>query len=295
MIEVAWTIGTQIVAWGQAAFAAAQKKGEQRYARVVENSATLAAGVTTLNRQLQGLLQPLAFFEPAEWDQTRRTAHVNALIAFGHEETILPRMRMSRTTLRGLLVDTDDVDIRRTAGRILALADDLFDSPANVIDRAEQVRSDEWRLPDDPAPEQPVFAADTPTDYADSTSTLIGFAVLERDEEEAHPDTGYNMYLPGLLNVLRRVRLGPGPSPGVSDEDAANWHQEQQYEADSVRTNATKLLATKPMAGYRETAEDDDLQGVLFPAAVEMQHQFGELLAISQRVFPTMPSPTFAL
>jgi hypothetical protein len=179
-------------------------------------------------------------------------------------------------------------------GRILSLADDLFDSPANVIDRAEQLRRDEWRHPDDPAPERPVFDAGTPPDYADSTSTLVGFAVLQRDEEEVHPDTGYNMYLPILLNVLRHVHLETGLPSEASDDEVSDWYFSREHEVDSIRNAATKLLATKPVEGYRTTANDDPLQGVLFPAAVEMQNQLGELLAISQRVFPTMPSPTFA-
>ena len=58
--------------------------------------------------------------------------HVSALIAFGTEETIVPRLRTSRSALRSLLVDSNDADMVRTAGNILAMADELFTFPSGV-------------------------------------------------------------------------------------------------------------------------------------------------------------------
>ena len=59
MIDITWSAAVQIVEWGQKAYASAQKKAEQRYARIVENSALIVSGVATLNRQLNELLRRL--------------------------------------------------------------------------------------------------------------------------------------------------------------------------------------------------------------------------------------------
>lgn len=295
MIDVGWAMITQVTEWGQAAFAAARKKSEERYARVVEHAAILVSGVSTLNRRLHSLLQPLAHFDPSEWDQTRRNEHVAALIAFSSEDTILPRMRTSRSALRGLLVGSDDVDVQRVAGRILARADNLFGDPYLPARRAFEAERGYELYPGRDPPASPTgFAPGDPDDVAHALNDIVFAAFTQRDNV-SDPEGTWHSGLPALLGTFRRVDLNPTVPADLDPQGQTEWHRKRRSDIDRVRTLALELLAVKPGGGHGANLPEAELQGALFPAATDMQNDLGELLAISQRVFPAMPTPPFAV
>lgn len=294
MITVTWAAFAGIVSWGQTAYGAARKKSEQRYVRIVEHSAILVTGVTTLSRQVNALLQPLVYFDPTEWDQARRTQHVTELIAFGTEETIVPRLRTSRSALRSLLVNSNDADLVRTAGNILAMVDELFGGPSAAgrfdSELLSQQRKQE-RFRDDPDLEPMALHFETTDPREPDVANAGSFVdmVAMTVNEDLSGDLVYVEYLPAILDGLREVRIG--------STEAATPEEEEEAEraVGRVRYNAERLLSPPELYPGARSGEPVEHVGMLFPWVKAMQAELGELLAVGQRAFPTLPTPAWEI
>jgi hypothetical protein len=257
-IDLSWSVTKEIVGWIASAAGAARTRGQRRVANVVEHAGVLVAGVSRLNAVTVALLRPLVYFDPAEWDAQRRAGLVGDLILLSDETTIVPRMRTARSALRSLLVTVDDIDIKRPAAEILAMADFLF----------EYVPGDPYRRD----------AEDH--DATRTAGTLIGQASMPL----YGPDSLLTIALPTLLKAIR----------SAEQPREVSRLQRMARDLTAVVPERFRHLRGELPLDLRAPTDTEPAAGVLAPYAESMQVAFGELIGAQQRVFPEMPSPAWA-
>jgi hypothetical protein len=261
VIDLTWSVVKDVVEWAAAAHRAARGKHEQRYARVVEHTGVLVAGVSRLNNQVVALIGPLRYFDPAEWDSGRRAALVNDLILFADEGVVVPRMRTARSALQTIIVDVDDRDVVKPADYILEMADLLFE-PADLA--GQESTGLTGRLLDSVGPGP----------------------VMRYGARRYNPDEDLHRALPELIDLIRSARtmedigaLRAIATSLTAMEDPPVFH--------SRRTPGMMLSVNQ------KTFDRLPVRSVLAPYAAGMQDAFGRLIAAQQRVFPGLPSPAW--
>ncbi|NEA37214.1 hypothetical protein [Streptomyces sp. SID13031] len=126
IIGLSWPVLAHVAGWAVAAAKTARNKEQRRVANVVEHAGIIVSGATRLNTMLVEVLKPLQFFEPSEWDTSRRAALVSEIIILPEESVIVPRVRTSSVALETHLAHLVDVDLSRPVGEICASSKRLF-------------------------------------------------------------------------------------------------------------------------------------------------------------------------
>lgn len=132
-LDIGWAVVKDLVGWIQQTRSAARGKREQRYARVIEHSGVLVAGLRGLNGRAERLVRPLVYFDASTWDQARREELTTQLMLFAHEEVILPRMRASLVALGPACNTLGDDEVTRPARRIFDITAELFEPRAMTL------------------------------------------------------------------------------------------------------------------------------------------------------------------
>jgi hypothetical protein len=262
-IEAGWAALVQITGWMQSARAAAKDRSQQRFAHIVEHAGVIVGGMRKLNSQANRLLLPLAYFDPSGWPEEKRHAWADDLVMFAHEDVILPRMRASIASLRGIYDDIDDYDVRGVVYDILDIVGQLF------LPTPYDLRSPHYL----PGPEYVArYRAD-----AEVLSSGIGAGVglILANASSFDPDDAIRDELPELTTLLRTAQ--------------------DETQAEQLRRLCRRLLdrSEEPARANRgvRSGRTAPSRSALGPSAERLQSLFGALLSHQARLFPALPTP----
>jgi hypothetical protein len=275
MEPVSWSVVIQASEWLGRAIKAAKNKDQQRFARLIEHVGTIVAGLRALDREAHRLFLPLIYGDVSNWPAEQRRHWADDLVALAHEDRITPAIRVSLAALNNLGHEQKNSEVRQLVEELSA----LLRVPRGVVSRdslnmfidSNVTGSFDFVLGTelDPILEALANPGQSNSRAIRATAAMFVYGVAEEVQQSVLIRSDDRATVAYRYRGYRR----PPPPILASSDSPESFVQE-----------GTHILEIKPSTNPITT---------LRPYADHAEAIFGQLLALQNRVFPSLPTPVW--
>jgi hypothetical protein len=278
MEPVSWPIVVQAAEWLGGALKAARSKEQQRFARLVEHAGTVVAGLRALDREAHRLFLPLIYGDLRAWPESQRSAWAHDLVALAHEDRITPALRVSLAALNDLGPQQADQDARRLVENLTTLLESRpgasFYGPLGLFVQANVTGAFDYLIGSEL---DPILKALKNPDKSDLLAVRANAT----------------MFVYGVDREVRQfVRIRSADEAGARMEYFEGFPVRHRYHP-ILAGHEGKEPSQRHSPRDLETAPSMNPVTTLRPYADHAEGIFGQLLALQNRVFPSLPTPVW--
>lgn len=278
MEPVSWPIIIQSSEWLTRAIQSARSKDQQRFARLVEHVGTVVAGLRALDREAHRLFLPLIYGDVRTWPAEQRRQWADDLVRLAHEDRITPALRVSLGALNELGPQQCDQDARELVERLTTLLDwqegqGFYWGALGMLVRANVTGMFDFLIGTEL---DPILRALENPDQSDlrairSTAAQFVYGVGGEARQYVRLESTDD---PAVRRVQSRFRARPGFHRILAVNEAGELGERGWMEALETEPSMSPVTTLRPYADHAE--------GI-----------FGQLLALQNRVFPSLPTPVW--